>query len=62
MTDLKWTIYSVSCDIEKRTAIDEALEMVDGDLNDKIEINESIRREIEEWKKWDGIHKISYRE
>ena len=60
MTELKWSIYFVSCYPEKSNAVDEALDVARGNWDDKIEISGSVKQEIEKWKEWDGIHKISY--
>ena len=60
MTELKWAIYFVNCYPENSNALDEALDIASGKEGDKIEISGSIKQEIEKWKGWDGIHKISY--
>ena len=40
--------------------VDEALGVTKGNQEDTIKISESVKQEIEKWKEWDGIHKISY--
>ena len=60
MTELKWAIYFVSCDPENSNAVDETLGVARGNQKDTIRISESVKQEIEKWKEWDGIHKISY--
>ena len=62
MNELKWAIYSVNCYPENSTAVDEALDIVRGNHEDKIKISGSVKQEIEKWKEWDGIHKISYQD
>ena len=60
MTELKWAIYFVNRYPENSNAIDEALYIVRGDHEDRIKISRSVKQDIEKWKEWDGIHKISY--
>ena len=60
MTELKWAIYFVNCYPENSSPIDETLDIVKGNLYDTIKISGSVKQEIEKWKEWDGIHKISY--
>ena len=60
MTELKWAIYFVNCDPENSSAIDESLDITGENQEDKIKISGSVKQEIEKWKEWDGIHKISY--
>ena len=60
MTELKWAIYFVNWDPENSNAIDETLDIIRGNWDDTIKISESVKQEIEKWKEWDGIHKISY--
>ena len=60
MTELKWAIYFVNCYPENSNAVDEALGDAMGNQEDTIKISESVKQEIENWKEWDGIHKISY--
>ena len=60
MTELKWAIYFVNCYPENSSAIDETLDIVRGNWDDTIKISDSVKQEIEKWKEWDGIHKISY--
>ena len=62
MTELKWAIYFVNCDPQNSSAIDESLDIIGGNQEDKIKISGSVKQEIEKWKEWDGIHKISYKD
>ena len=62
MTELKWAIYFVNCYPENSTAVDEALDIVRENHEDKIKISGSVKQEIEKWKEWDGTHKISYQD
>jgi len=59
MTELKWAIYFVNCNPENKCVLDEA---INENLNGRIKISGSIKAEIEKWKEWDGVHKISYKD
>ena len=61
LTELKWSIYFVNCSPEKSNAIDETLDLVEGKGDDDVvKIKGDVQKEIEKWKGWDGIHKMSY--
>ena len=61
LTELKWAIYFVNCSPEKSNDIDETLDLVEGKGDDDVvKITGDVQKEIEKWKGWDGIHKMSY--